>query len=333
MTSERQLAANRQNALKSTGPRTPAGRAISSLNAARHGLYASTPVIPRLENEAEWWQHRDETLASLAPLGQVETALAERVALILWRLGRVARFEEGVTSSARERVTAIVTAGQDGPLQLKENQVAVRENLTQSRAIQRALARFVEGEPETPLAGRHVTLILAAIALVDNRFSPDTFSAPDVVPDGVDVEDLPDWTVERMGRLLDAIAGSLGRQPDELVAAVSARVRELVNSDRALIRPFDLQVRDLRRQRILPRPGDLDQVIRYERHLTRELAQPSPSCASSSAPATPQPPAPPPVQHSGTPSGKAPLPTPGQSPRGGRKQTPPPPRTGEGAGG
>jgi hypothetical protein len=40
-----------------------------------------------------------------------------------------------------------------------------------------------------------------------------------------------------------------------------------------MIRPFDLQVRDLRRQRILPRPGDLDQVIRYERHLTRELAQ------------------------------------------------------------
>ena len=38
MTSERQLATNRQNALNSTGPRTPAGRAISSLNATRHGL-------------------------------------------------------------------------------------------------------------------------------------------------------------------------------------------------------------------------------------------------------------------------------------------------------
>jgi hypothetical protein len=58
MTSERQLAANRQNALKSTGPRTPAGRAIASLNAARHGLYAPilrdaappAPLPPR-ENE------------------------------------------------------------------------------------------------------------------------------------------------------------------------------------------------------------------------------------------------------------------------------------------
>ena len=141
-------------------------RAISSLNATRHGLYAANPVIPRIENAEQWRQHRDETLASLAPLGQVETALAERVALILWRLGRVARYEEGVTSSAREHVAAVVTAGQVGPLQLKQNQVAVREHLTQLRAIQRSLARFLEGEPDTPLAGRHVTLIGSPSLLV-----------------------------------------------------------------------------------------------------------------------------------------------------------------------
>jgi hypothetical protein len=38
MASERQIAANRANALKSTGPRTAAGRAKSSRNAYRHGL-------------------------------------------------------------------------------------------------------------------------------------------------------------------------------------------------------------------------------------------------------------------------------------------------------
>src|ERR671936_5830 len=40
MASERQIAANRRNALKSTGPRTAAGRAKSSRNACRHGLRA-----------------------------------------------------------------------------------------------------------------------------------------------------------------------------------------------------------------------------------------------------------------------------------------------------
>jgi hypothetical protein len=45
--SEKQIAANRANALKSTGPRTAAGRATSSRNAYRHGL--SLPMAPDSE--------------------------------------------------------------------------------------------------------------------------------------------------------------------------------------------------------------------------------------------------------------------------------------------
>jgi hypothetical protein len=42
LATEKQLAANRANALKSTGPRTAAGRRTSSRNAYRHGL--SLPI-------------------------------------------------------------------------------------------------------------------------------------------------------------------------------------------------------------------------------------------------------------------------------------------------
>ncbi len=49
MASEKQIAANRANALKSTGPRTVAGRATSSHNAYRHGL--SRPMS--LDSEAQ----------------------------------------------------------------------------------------------------------------------------------------------------------------------------------------------------------------------------------------------------------------------------------------
>jgi hypothetical protein len=42
MATERQIAANRANAMKSTGPRTAAGRRKSSRNAFRHGL--SLPI-------------------------------------------------------------------------------------------------------------------------------------------------------------------------------------------------------------------------------------------------------------------------------------------------
>jgi hypothetical protein len=46
MTSEKQIAANRANAKKSTGPRTAAGKLKSSRNAFRHGLSGPLPPDP-----------------------------------------------------------------------------------------------------------------------------------------------------------------------------------------------------------------------------------------------------------------------------------------------
>jgi hypothetical protein len=48
-TSIRQIEANRRNALKSTGPKTQAGKQASRCNAVRHGLTAET-VITALED-------------------------------------------------------------------------------------------------------------------------------------------------------------------------------------------------------------------------------------------------------------------------------------------
>ena len=45
MASEKQVAANRANAKRSTGPKTVAGKALSRMNAYKHGLTAETNVI------------------------------------------------------------------------------------------------------------------------------------------------------------------------------------------------------------------------------------------------------------------------------------------------
>ena len=45
MTSPAKIAANRRNALRSTGPRTPAGKLVVAQNAIRHGVFANLPVV------------------------------------------------------------------------------------------------------------------------------------------------------------------------------------------------------------------------------------------------------------------------------------------------
>ncbi len=92
------LTANQANARKSTGPTTEAGKAMVALNPVRHGLTAVAPVITG-EHPAEWEYHRAATVAALAPVGHLEHCLADRAAALLWRLGRVVRYEAAVTSA------------------------------------------------------------------------------------------------------------------------------------------------------------------------------------------------------------------------------------------
>jgi hypothetical protein len=53
MSTSRQIAANRNNARSSTGPRTQRGRARASRNARRHGLSVSVVSDPRLSEHVE----------------------------------------------------------------------------------------------------------------------------------------------------------------------------------------------------------------------------------------------------------------------------------------
>jgi len=90
--SEKQLAANRANAKKSTGPRGEAGKQTVSLNAVRHGLAGNTAVLPE-EDRAAHQAFCGELLGELAPATAMELNLAQSIANDLWRLNRAAAIE------------------------------------------------------------------------------------------------------------------------------------------------------------------------------------------------------------------------------------------------
>ena len=92
MTSERQAEANRQNAQKSTGPRTPAGKAVVALNGIKHGLLSRESLI-KGESEAELVDFGKLLRAKLAPVGELELLFADRVISTAWRLRRLVAVE------------------------------------------------------------------------------------------------------------------------------------------------------------------------------------------------------------------------------------------------
>jgi hypothetical protein len=102
MASEAQVVANRWNAQKSTGPRTPAGKAVVSQNAVRHGLLAREVVI-KGEDPGEFEFYRDQMLGELAPVGQMESVLAERVVSLSWRLQRAERLQSAAFDALDEK--------------------------------------------------------------------------------------------------------------------------------------------------------------------------------------------------------------------------------------
>ena len=95
MASEKQDRANRRNAQKSTGPKTPQGKAAVRLNAAKHGLLSKEALLPG-EDGAALEELAERLRAELRPAGELEALLVERIVAAHWRLGRLGRVEAGV---------------------------------------------------------------------------------------------------------------------------------------------------------------------------------------------------------------------------------------------
>ncbi len=94
MSSQAQIDANRLNAQKSTGPRTPEGRAAVRLNGVTHGLTASTLVLQG-ESESDFHAIFDSLEAEHQPTTPTEELLVSQLAMASWRLRRLYHMEAG----------------------------------------------------------------------------------------------------------------------------------------------------------------------------------------------------------------------------------------------
>ncbi|HEY3940126.1 MAG TPA: hypothetical protein VGL97_22050 [Bryobacteraceae bacterium] len=95
-----QRAANRANAQLSTGPKTPEGKAKSSLNAVKSALTGHTVLLPTDDAE-EYECHLLDFQNELRPVGPQELAIVQSLADIAWRLRRIPALESAIYAKGR----------------------------------------------------------------------------------------------------------------------------------------------------------------------------------------------------------------------------------------
>jgi hypothetical protein len=92
MSNSAQILANQQNAAHSTGPSTPAGKAVSSHNATTHGLSGHFAVLPH-EDLGAFHKIRSGYLSTFQPGNEHEDFLVETMVQSRWKLARLKRME------------------------------------------------------------------------------------------------------------------------------------------------------------------------------------------------------------------------------------------------
>ena len=103
---------NRQNSLKSTGPKTKAGKAIAKRNHLRHGLRAN-PASLDGEDGRQFNALLRQLVEEVRPRGAIEQGLVHRIAVLLWRLQRATRVDCAVSSLGVRDVAPLREEAQD----------------------------------------------------------------------------------------------------------------------------------------------------------------------------------------------------------------------------
>src|SRR3954452_3588059 len=102
MATDKQTEAHRRNAIKSTGPRTEAGKQASRANAWKHGLAAKNMLYSpmRHEDHNAFHEMRNELMQSWQPAGLKEEQLVDMIASAYNRMQRLEKIESGYMDGA-----------------------------------------------------------------------------------------------------------------------------------------------------------------------------------------------------------------------------------------
>jgi hypothetical protein len=267
---------------KGGGPKTAQGKAVVRWNSARHGITSPKPVVPGLEKQEDWEEHRSGILENLSPIGHLEITLAERIALNSWRLHRVTRYETQSIAVSQEQVEEDIHT-MARLLSLHENPYAsthpedIRIDAKLSKQAYSALRRFPSLEPDKILKGPDASSVVWGVLMeakkaAEEEIGDEALDLPGV-PEDAAIEELPAIKVADVRGCVEAIAAHASLDPDELLELATHEAGRKARSAAHKKEDMEQEISRKVRERILPDEKTLEKITRYEAHLSRQLFQ------------------------------------------------------------
>jgi hypothetical protein len=264
------------------GPVTQAGKEVVKWNVTRHGISSPAPVVPGLEESQDCQEHREGILENLSPVGHLEFTLAERVALICWRLHRVTRFETGAIAGAQEKIEEDIHDRRRLMASLRGERFAethpedIRWLARDRKQAHNALRRFSSHPPDEVLNGTDASAVVCGVFDTANKktgksIAEEELKLPGDLQDTHELTELPAMKAADVRECLEVIAAHASLDPDELLEAAVEKAR--YEAAIAAYKKEDME-QEVSREvagRILPDEKTLEKVSRYEAHLSRQL--------------------------------------------------------------
>ncbi len=129
---------NRLNAKKSSGPKTPEGKARSSRNSLKTGLYSTTALLPD-EDPEEYRKHAESYALSLRPQDPVQADLVKILSDNVWCLRRI----RGLIAHQTAEVSRVLKS--DVFLERQATEIRTLESLSrQEHRLQNAVGKTLK---------------------------------------------------------------------------------------------------------------------------------------------------------------------------------------------
>ena len=250
----RKIEANRQNALKSTGPKTPRGKGYSARNAIKHGLFSGQMMdfVSHGEDPTEYEKILNGLRDKYQPRGTAEELEVERIALCWWRLKRAWRYENAMNRVALRDL---------GRRELAEQAEWCKERDKEEDTITQELQRAAEEIQKTREFPKDWEELKQRIFAIEPKFQ----AVWKLLESGAQ-ERLAAPAISKLSKQLDPTERSLLLA---LFTVKSAMVllEELRHSRNTSVREIAIA------QHVIPSGDALDKILRYETTIERQLGR------------------------------------------------------------